>query len=85
MRPIFGALTAIEGMRPKRQFNFALLPLDHFRRKIRGDEALSVQMAMPDTAMAVAKCVLPVPGPPMNTAFSALSVNDSVASSLTRR
>lgn len=39
---------------------------------------------IPDTAMAVARCVFPVPGPPMNTTFCVVSVNDSVASCPTR-
>ena len=35
---------------------------------------------MPATPMAVAKCVFPLPGPPMNTTFCAVSTNSSVAS-----
>jgi hypothetical protein len=39
---------------------------------------------MPETATAVARCVLPVPGPPMNTTFCAVSVKAIVASVLTK-
>src|SRR3972149_11965985 len=78
------AMSGITAHGNKARFYSTVDLVNLLEREKQDGRALLPCDVIPDIAMAVAKCVLPVPGPPMSTTFCAVSVNDSVASCSTR-